>query len=266
MNDVDRGPGHRLAAGVEYNGAGFSGWQSQRGVATVQDAVEAAFSHVADHRVGVVCAGRTDAGVHATGQVVHFDSPSSRTDYGWMRGANTRLPPGVSISWVAAVGREFHARFSARRRRYRYVILNRPVRPAIHHGLVSWEYRPLSLEPMVEAGAALLGRHDFSAYRAASCQSKNPVKTLYRLQVQRQGPWFWIDVEADGFLHHMVRNIAGVMLAIGSGEREPGWAGEVLASRQRCRGGVTAPPGGLYLVGIDYDTQLPEPPAAPAFW
>ncbi len=266
MNGPDGTVTSRLAAGIEYDGAGFCGWQSQRGVATVQDAVEAAFGHVADHPVGVVCAGRTDAGVHATGQVVHFDSLASRTEYGWMRGANTRLPPGVAVRWVRAVGRDFHARFSARRRRYRYIVLNREVRPALFHTQVAWEYRPLRLEPMAEAAPGLLGRHDFSAYRAASCQSKNPVKTLYRLDIRRQGPWFWIDVEADGFLHHMVRNIAGVMLAIGSGERAPGWAAEVLAGRERRLGGVTAPPGGLYLVGIDYDEELPQPAAPPAFW
>ncbi|KAA3624390.1 MAG: tRNA pseudouridine(38-40) synthase TruA [Proteobacteria bacterium] len=258
----------RFAACVSYDGAFFSGWQRQAGTRTVQEAVEQALSFVANHRVGVACAGRTDAGVHATGQIVHFDSAAPRALHGWLRGGNTQLPEGVAIYWVRPVTADFHARFRARRRRYRYIILNQPVRPALFRRQVSWEYRQLDAGRMAEAASCLLGRHDFSAFRAAACQSRNPVKTLYRLEIGALERWIWLDLEADGFLHHMVRNIAGVLIRIGCGERDVGWCETVLDSRDRTRGGVTAPPGGLYLTGVDYDHRygLPEPPPAPRFW
>lgn len=258
----------RFAACVEYDGAGFSGWQRQHGARTVQEAVEHALSFVADHGVGVVCAGRTDAGVHATGQIVHFDSRARRSAYGWLRGSNSRLPNDVAIHWVREVDYRFHARFKAVRRRYRYVLLNQRVRPALLRSQVAWEFRDLDPERMATAAACLVGRHDFSAFRAAACQSRNPVKTLHRLEVTASGRWIALDLEADGFLHHMVRNIAGVLMSIGRGEREVGWCREVLESRDRRAGGVTAPAAGLYLAGVDYDAVfgLPPAPPMPCFW
>ncbi len=258
----------RYAACVEYDGALFSGWQRQNGTRTVQSGVEQALSFVANHAVGVVCAGRTDAGVHATAQIVHFSTPASRSDHGWLRGTNTHLPDGVAIHWIRSVHGDFHARFGARRRRYRYVIANQPVKPALLRHHVSWEYRPLDVSRMRLASRELLGQHDFSAYRAAACQSKNPVKTLYRLDVARSGCFVWLDLEANGFLHHMVRNIAGVLMAIGCGERDVDWARQVLDSRDRTAGGVTAPAAGLYLTGVDYDKRhgLPPAPPPPRFW
>lgn len=258
----------RYVACVEYDGARFSGWQRQDGTRTVQGEVERALTFVANHEVAVVCAGRTDAGVHATGQVIHFDSPAQRSSYSWLRGANTRLSEGVAIHSVREVAPDFHARFKARRRRYRYVLLNQKVRPALFREQVSFEYRELDAKRMAKASACLLGRHDFSAFRAAACQAKNPVKTMHSLEIRASGRWIWMDLEADGFLHHMVRNIAGVLICIGAREREVGWCREVLESRDRTAGGVTAPPGGLYLTGVDYDPayEVPPPPPGPRFW
>ena len=258
----------RFAAGVEYDGARFKGWQSQPGVATVQDALERALGRVADRPVRTVAAGRTDAGVHATGQVAHFDGPAKRRADDWKLGGNSALPDGVSIRWVRRVPDDFHARFAAQRRAYRYVILNQPVRPALFHGHVSWEYRPLDPRRMAEAARHLLGACDFSAFRASSCQSQRPLKTVYRADLKARGRWIWLDVEADGFLQHMVRNVAGVLLAVGRLEREPGWCREVLESRDRRRAAATAPPHGLYLTRVTYEDRyaLPEPAAAPVFW
>lgn len=258
----------RFAACVEYDGALFSGWQRQDGTRTVQAAVEAALSFVADHPLGVVCAGRTDAGVHATGQVVHFTSPARRSEYSWLRGTNTHLPDGVAIHWIRPVDAAFHARFKAIRRRYRYVIANQPVKPALLRERATWDYRQLDAGRMARAAISLLGRHDFGAFRAAACQSKNPVRTLQRLDVAREGRFIWLDLQADGFLHHMVRNIAGVLMTIGAGERDADWCRQVLESRDRTAGGVTAPAAGLYLTGVDYDEiyALPPPPPPPRFW
>jgi tRNA pseudouridine38-40 synthase len=258
----------RFAACVEYDGAAFNGWQRQRGVPTVQESLENALSFVADHEVTVVCAGRTDTGVHATGQVVHFDSGAQRSCYGWQRGANTRLPSSVSVQWVQPVSRDFHARFSARRRAYRYIVMNHPARSALYRARATWDYRHLQPERMAQAATALVGRHDFSAFRALACQSRDPVKTLHRLDVHSRGRWIWFDVEADGFLHHMVRNIAGVLLAIGAGEADMDWCRKVLMGRDRRKGGVTAPPDGLYLVKVEYDAAhaLPPNPPEPCFW
>ncbi len=265
---TDPAPVRRLAAMVEYDGTRFHGWQRQAGSATVQGVVEQALSFVADHPVAVTCAGRTDAGVHATAQVIHFDTPALRSEHGWLRGSNTRLPDGVAIHWIGQVSGDFHARFGARRRRYRYILLAQPVAPALLHARVAWIHRPLHVPAMADAAACLLGRHDFSAFRAAACQSKNPVKTLYRLCVRQHGDFTCLDLEADGFLHHMVRNIAGVLMRIGHGEAPVSWCAEVLASGDRRLGGVTAPPGGLYLTGVDYDDVhgLPPAPPAPRFW
>ena len=258
----------RIALGIEYDGSAFSGWQTQEGVPTVQEAVEQALSKVADHPVAVTCAGRTDAGVHAACQVVHFDTEAQRPDHAWVFGANANLPPEVSVLWARPVPADFHARFSAFRRRYRYVIFQRPVRPTYLAWRCAWEYRPLDETAMARAAQYLLGEHDFSAYRAQACQAKSPVRTVYRLDVVRHGDFVVIDVEANAFLHHMVRNIAGVLMDIGAGKRPPEWAWEVLATRERRLGGVTAPPHGLYLQRIFYPPRfdLPVLPEKPTLW
>lgn len=256
----------RIALGIEYDGRPFSGWQLQRhDQHTVQAVVEAALSQVADHPVRVVCAGRTDTGVHAIGQVVHFDTEARRESRNWILGANVHLPPEVAVTWAQLVEADFHARFSAQSRQYRYLILNRPTRSSLLAGRATWIRKPLDVESMHVAGQALVGRHDFSSYRAMGCQAKSPTRTLHSLQVGRDGDLVFLRVHADGFLHHMIRNIAGVLLAIGSGERPPGWAGEVLALRDRTQGGVTAAPDGLYFERVWYPEHfaIPEPPALP---
>lgn len=252
----------RIAAGVEYDGSGFHGWQMQRDAASVQESVQRALSRVADHPVTVSCAGRTDTGVHSVGQVIHFDSIAPRSMRAWVMGGNVNLPPTVSLLWAKPVGDDFHARFSARARHYRYVILNRPSRPALGHAQLTWECRPLDLEWMKAGAAHLLGEHDFNAYRALGCQAKSPVRTLYRLDLERRGDTITLDLSANGFLHHMVRNIAGVLMQVGRGERSPDWVKEVLEGRDRTRGGVTAHPNGLCFVGVDYPAEFGLPIAA----
>lgn len=249
----------RLAAAIEYDGSGFSGWQIQDHARSVQAAVERALSRVADEPIKVVCAGRTDAGVHAAGQIVHFDTRARRPMRSWAFGANSQLPKGVSVLWAREVAGDFHARFSALRRCYRYVILNRPVRPTFLAWRVAWAFRELDVAAMQEAAGHLLGEHDFSAYRARACQAKSPVRTVYRLEVSRRGDLVFIDVEANAFLHHMVRNIAGVLMEIGAGKRPPDWAAEVLTARERALGGVTAPPHGLYLMAVSYPARFGLP-------
>ncbi|MGA7802471.1 MAG: tRNA pseudouridine(38-40) synthase TruA [Gammaproteobacteria bacterium] len=249
----------RIAVGVEYDGTAFSGWQSQPGSRTVQGSIEQALSKVADHPVQVVCAGRTDSGVHATGQVVHFDSDAPRRMRSWVLGANATLSADVAVTWAQPVDQQFHARFRALQRRYRYVILNRTVRPALARSRVCWDHRPLDARRMAQAGVHLVGEHDFSSFRALACQAKHPVRTVHRLDVARAGEHLYIDVTANAFLHHMVRNIAGVLIAVGRGEREPGWVPELLQARDRSAGGVTAPAGGLYLVDVRYPEKFDLP-------
>lgn len=257
----------RIAAILEYDGARFAGWQWQAPehqaprVRTVQAEVEAAFSRIANAPVRVVVAGRTDAGVHACAQVIHFDTEARRTPVSWVRGANTYLPREIAIVWADEIDPKFHARFSATGRRYRYVILNRGVRPSLLAARVTWEYRRLDVEAMQAAADSLLGTHDFSAYRAVQCQAKSPVRELRALDVRRRGELVVIDVYANAFLHHMVRNLAGVLLTIGAGERGVGWAREVLETRDRTQGGITAPPDGLYLSGIEYPSHFGIPSA-----
>ncbi|MCG6870837.1 MAG: tRNA pseudouridine(38-40) synthase TruA [Gammaproteobacteria bacterium] len=251
----------RVALGVEYDGAAFSGWQSQVGTRTVQDCLEQALAQVADHPLRVVTAGRTDAGVHACAQVVHFDTQAQRPRQAWVRGTATHLPADVSPLWAREVAPDFHARFSALARTYRYVIFNRKQRPTFLRGRVSWEHRPLDAERMRNAALCLLGEQDFSAFRAAGCQAKTAIRTIERIHVWREDRFVFIEVQANAFLQHMVRNIAGVLMQVGSGEAAPGWVAEVLATRDRTRGGVTATPQGLYLLGVRYPPQfgLPEP-------
>lgn len=258
----------RWAVGVEYQGSQYHGFQLQSSTPhTLQQVLESAIGSVADHPVRLHCAGRTDAGVHATAQVVHFDTASERPEHGWLMGCNTRLPKDVSLQWLKPMPVEFHARFMARRRRYRYVIHNHPVPSALLRGLATWERLPLAVEPMHQAAQCLVGRHDFSAFRAAECQAHSPVRSVTHCQVARMGQLVVLDIGADAFLHHMVRNIVGVLLAIGRGEASVGWAQQVLASRDRQQAGVTARPEGLYLVEVGYDPifQIPAPAPGPAF-
>lgn len=256
----------RIALGIEYDGNGFKGWQLQRhDVRTVQGELEVALGRVAAHPVRVICAGRTDTGVHAVGQVVHFDTSALRQPRNWVLGANATLPDDVAVSWAQAVDDDFHARFSAQSRSYRYLILNRPTRSSLLAGRVTWIHRPLDAERMRRAGQALVGTHDFSSYRALACQAKSPVRTLHGLDVIRHGELIELRVHANAFLHHMIRNIAGVLMAIGRGERPPEWAAAVLHLRDRTLGGVTAPSDGLYFERVWYPERyrLPLPPPVP---
>ena len=252
----------RVALGLEYDGSGFRGWQIERGARSVQSCVEAALSRVADHGVRVVCAGRTDTGVHALSQVIHFDTEGMRDERAWVFGGNTYLPSDVSILWARRVPDDFHARYSATARVYRYVIRNRPARPG-SASRVTWEYRPLCETLMREAACYLLGEHDFSAFRAQGCQAGHAVRTIHRLEVDREEDCVSIEIEANAFLYHMVRNIAGVLMAIGRGVAAPVWAQQVLEAGRRAQGGVTAPASGLYLMAVRYPPArgIPEPRA-----
>lgn len=230
---------------------------------SVQASVEQALTRVADHTVSVITAGRTDAGVHAAGQVIHFDTPAERSARSWVFGPNSHLPPDISITWAQPVTDDFHARFSATARHYRYLILNRAVRPGLLNNRVSWCYRPLDVSLMQAAAASLIGEHDFSSYRALSCQAQHAVRTVHRLEVRRSRELVIIEVVANAFLQHMVRNIAGVLMTIGAGERPPGWAHEVLLARDRTLGGVTAAPHGLTLMGVEYPDEFGLPRLPP---
>jgi len=252
----------RIALGVEYDGTAFHGWQFQGDVRSVQETLQGALGKVADHTLTVHCAGRTDTGVHATGQVVHFDTSARRPPRSWLLGANVNLPDDVNLLWVREVADDFHARFCAIGRHYRYLILNRPTRSALWRGRATWIHQPLDEQAMQRAAQALVGTHDFSSYRALACQAKHPRRTIHRIQVSRQGDRVTIEVHANAFLHHMVRNIAGVLLAIGKGDRDEGWAREILELRDRTRGGVTAPPQGLYLTRVDYPRKFSLPDMA----
>ncbi len=255
----------RIALGIEYDGNRFSGWQRQPHASSVQASVEQALSRVADHPVEVVCAGRTDAGVHATAQVVHFDSAAPRSMRSWILGVNSNLPPEVCITWAQPVADDFHARFCAIGRQYRYIILNRMVRPALLRGRVAWEHRALDVARMAAAGRALLGEHDFSSFRALACQAHHPVREIYTLSLTRSGDFIYLDVAANAFLHHMVRNIAGTLMAVGRGDQPVEWVEQVLQARDRAVGGVTAPAGGLYLVQVRYRApfDIPQTPVLP---
>ncbi|MBL6751781.1 MAG: tRNA pseudouridine(38-40) synthase TruA [Nevskia sp.] len=256
----------RWAAGVEYLGTGYGGWQAQPGVPSIQEALETALSAVADQPVKTFAAGRTDAGVHAFGQVVHFDSSAARRPYAWLLGANTALPAAVSLRWVQAVTQPFDARRSARWRRYRYVIHNQRARSALLAGRAAWIARDLDAAAMHAAAQALLGEHDFSAYRAAGCQSRSVHRNVQEIAVWRRADFVVLDIRANAFLHHMVRNIAGVLLEIGHGRRGADWAGAVLAGRDRRQAGMTAPPEGLYFVGPEYPEAFGLPGPATAWF
>ncbi|MEW6312734.1 MAG: tRNA pseudouridine(38-40) synthase TruA [Pseudomonadota bacterium] len=245
----------RVALGIEYDGSSFCGWQTQPSGLAVQDALEAALARVAGEKVATMCAGRTDAGVHASAQVVHFDTSAARPQSAWVRGVNALLPAGVAVLWAREVDAEFHARFCASGRRYRYVLLNRPQRSALFHGKVGWYFHTLDVDPMREAARHLIGRHDFSAFRAAECQAKSPVRQLRELYIERRGDWITFDFHADAFLHHMVRNIVGSLVYVGDGRRAPQWIAEVLRGRERRLAAPTFAPDGLYLTGIEYPAK-----------
>lgn len=249
----------RLAAGVEYDGSGFYGWQRQRQAPTVQECLEEALGRVADHSLQVHCAGRTDTGVHARCQVVHFETHAQRSERSWVLGANTVLRAGITVLWVRPVPEQFHARFSARRRAYRYRILNRWVRPAIERGRVAWVRRPLDAALMHAAAQCLLGEQDFSSFRAAGCQARSPVRTVYSASVARQGHEIRFEIEANAFVYHMVRNLAGALIAVGQGQKPPQWISELLAQRGRSAAAVTAPAEGLYFLAPAYP-DFPELP------
>ena len=251
----------RVALGIEYDGTSYNGWQRQKTGLGVQQRVEEALSVVANQPVEVICAGRTDTGVHASGQVVHFDTDSERTERGWLLGANTNLPDDVNVSWVAPVPDDFHARFSATSRSYRYLILNRLQRSALHRDRAWWVYEPLDAERMHEAAQRLLGEHDFSAFRAAGCQANTAVRTMLDISVSRDGDWITLDVTANAFLQHMVRNIMGTVATVGLGEQSTAWMSEVLESRDRKAGGIAAPAHGLTLVGVAYPEKFGIPAA-----
>jgi tRNA pseudouridine38-40 synthase len=242
----------RIALGIEYDGTDFSGWQRLKTGASVQASVEQALSKVAAHPVEISCAGRTDAGVHGRCQVAHFDTYAQRDMRGWMLGVSSNLPDSVAVLWAQPVADEFHARYAARSRRYRYHILNRPVRAALDARYVTWERLPLDAPRMHQAAQALCGEHDFSAFRALSCQAAHPRRTVLNVSVQRDGEQLFVDIEANAFLHHMVRNIVGSLLLVGRGEKPTGWIGELLAGCDRQVAGPTAPASGLTFLGPRY--------------
>lgn len=289
---------HRVALGVSYLGCNYKGWQSQPGGGTVQDALEAALSEFATKPIKVVCAGRTDAGVHGINQVVHLDTDIARAPFSWVRGTNTFLPKDISVQWAAQVPDSFHARNSAIGRRYAYILLEAPVRPSLEAGRVGWVFRPLELQAMREAAAHLIGEHDFSSFRSSMCQSPTPVKHLREIRIMRtalpsrpvapgsfdahlpdvfpeagQGPMsaldgrgaYWrFDFEGQAFLHHMIRNIMGCLLAVGTGTRSPDWVKQVLQARRREVAAPTFAPDGLYFLGPGYDPSWALPNVTPA--
>lgn len=254
----------RLALGLEYDGSRFCGWQTQPQRCSVQDALEQSLSEIAGEKLATICAGRTDAGVHALGQVAHFDTLADRPLSAWVRGTNALLPAAVAVTWAHPVSTEFHARYSARGRRYCYVLLNRAIRPAAEYGRTGWFHIPLDVGRMQAGARLLLGEHDFSAFRSAECQARTPVRTLTGLHITRRGEYVIFDVRANAFLHHMVRNIIGSLVYVGKGKHAPEWIGEVLAGRDRARAAPTFEAAGLYLSGVEYDARwgLPAAPRA----
>lgn len=250
----------RIALGIEYDGSRYCGWQSQPDGRTVQDELQRALSQIACERISIIAAGRTDTGVHALEQVVHFDTNTDRPLSSWVRGTNAVLPKNIAVLWAHAVPEEFHARFSAQARSYRYLLINRPVRSAIQHGKTGWFHASLDIVRMREAAQFLLGEHDFSSFRAAECQAKSPVKNLALLDIRQQGDLITLDLRADAFLHHMVRNIVGCLVYVGKGKHPPEWLKAVLESRNRTHAAPTFSPDGLYLRYITYDAKwgLPQ--------
>ena len=259
----------RYAACIEYDGSGFSGWQAQKhNVRTVQEVLEKALSRVANHELNIVTAGRTDRHVHASHQVIHFDSDASRSHDAWLRGGNRFLDHDVRIRWIQNVPESFHARFSAISRSYRYIIYHQPVATAILRNQVSHTHLKLDIQAMREASSYLIGQHDFSSFRAAGCQAHSPIRTITELELFQYGPWVWFDVTANAFLQHMVRNIAGCLMAVGSGKYSADWLANVLELKDRTKGDVTALASGLYLTGVSYSQPyiLPSSHYKLSFW
>ncbi len=252
----------RIAVGLEYDGSAYAGWQRQPALATIQPLLEQAFGRVAAEAVALACAGRTDAGVHACGQVAHFDTRALRSARSWVLGANSELPADVSVSWAMPVPAHFHARYSAQARTYRYLILNRLARPALAAARATWVHRTLDEGLMAQAASMLEGEHDFSAFRSAECQAKSPIRRLERVSVERHGDWVVIEATANAFLHHMMRNIAGLLIAVGKTEAPPAWAQEVLEGRDRTRSAATDPAAGLYLLAVRYPEAFGLPRAS----
>ncbi|MBN0986214.1 tRNA pseudouridine(38-40) synthase TruA [Amphritea pacifica] len=259
----------RYALCVEYAGAAYRGWQTQKekDVPSIQETVEQALSTIANEPVKVICAGRTDACVSGTYQIIHFDTVAERPERAWVMGTNTKLPDDIAIRWAKRVDDSFHARFSALERRYRYLIYSAPVKPGLLSRGVTWTHKQLDMSRMQAAAGYLIGEHDFTSYRAIGCQAKSPVREVRAMDIYRAGELIVIDVRANAFLHHMIRNFAGVLMKIGAGEAEPVWAQQVLDARDRTQGGVTAPPYGLYFVDVKYPDQyeLPKSQLGPYF-
>ena len=257
----------RYALGVQYDGKNYCGWQRQNNVMTVQEKLERALSKIANEKIEVICAGRTDTGVNATNQVVHFETSQIRKEVAWTLGVNTHLPFDIAASWVTQVDEEFHARFSATARRYRYVIYNDPLRSAIlSHGISHWHHE-LDAKLMHEGAQYLIGRHDFTSFRTVHCQSHSAIRTIEHCHVARQGKYIVVDIKANAFLHHMVRNVVGSLFRVGQRQEQPSWIEAVLLEKNRCVAGVTAPPEGLYFVDVDYPGQfnIPKQSLGPLF-
>lgn len=250
----------RIALGIEYNGNGYNGYQLQQaGTPTVQGELERAISSVANETIRISCAGRTDTGVHATGQVVHFDTVAKRLLKAWVQGVNTRLPRDICVNWAREVNEDFSARFSATARSYRYAMFMRPVRPAILDGNVAWSFDRLDVEKMHRAAQYLLGENDFSAFRASQCQARHANRNVHSIRLQSSGSYVLMDIKANAFLHHMVRNIMGSLMVVGRGEKPMEWISEILHNRDRSQAGMTAPSAGLYLVNVEYPESFGLP-------
>ena len=256
----------RIALGLEYHGRAFCGWQTQPSGCGVQDALERALAAIAGAEVPTICAGRTDAGVHALEQVVHFDTGAERPESAWVRGVNSLLPAGAAVIWARPVATEFNARYSALERCYRYVLLNHPLRPALNDGRVGWFYQPLDLDRMQVGAQHLLGEHDFSAFRSAECQAKSPVRELRRLEIRKSGDYILFELAANAFLHHMVRNIVGSLVYVGKGRHDPAWLAAVLASCDRRLAAPMLDAAGLYLARVSYDAKWELPQSARNAW
>ena len=255
----------RLALAISYSGQAYQGWQSQLSGLTVQDKLEAALGKFTGQRVSTLCAGRTDAGVHGLMQVIHFETLLERATASWVRGTNAFLPRDIAVEWAQVVPREFHCRASALSRRYAYILLESPVRPSVDAGRVGWTFRALDMNAMQAAAAHLLGEHDFSSFRAAACQALSPVKTIERIDISRRGAYWRFEFEANAFLHHMIRNIMGCLIAVGQHKQPPDWAREVLFERNRIAAAPTFSPDGLYFLGPRYAPHWGLPDRTPAY-
>lgn len=249
----------KYVAGIEYHGSAYHGWQRQRSSSlTIQAVVETAISRVADHTIEVIVAGRTDKGVHATQQIIHFETYSHRSLDNWLFGINTYLPPNVRLLWIRATTPDFHARFSALSRRYCYLIYSSSLHSAFYREHVAWDYRHFDVSLMAKAAQAFVGTHDFTAFRAARCQSKSPIRTVHFIRIQSAGPFIFLDIQANGFLYHMVRNIVGVLLRVGASQQPVAWSESVLNAKDRCTGDITAPASGLYFIQATYPAEMGE--------